>query len=94
MRVYMKQATFFKLALATNICFLFLIIHKSSRSIQVSYDQQKIVSEKEALVHQQTELTNKLYTAKNLHTIKQFARSNLGMKPCSLNQIKQLASHE
>jgi hypothetical protein len=91
----MKQATFFKIAIATNICFLFLIVQKSSKSIQLSYDRQKILNEKEALTHRQTELTHQLYASKSLSKIKQFALNNLGMKPCTIKQVKplELAAH-
>jgi hypothetical protein len=88
----MKQSTFFKYALVTNICFLFLVVYKSSRSIQLSYDRQAILNEKETLTHQQTELTHQVYARKNLTVIKQFALKELGMKPCTLHQVKQLTN--
>jgi len=87
----MKQATFFKIVLATNICFLFLIVQKSSKSIQLSYDRQKILNEKEELTHRQTELTHQLYANKSLTKVKQFANHELGMKPCTIKQVKHLA---
>lgn len=90
MRLYMKQATFFKIALATNICFLFLIVHKSSKSIQLSYERQKLLNEKETLTHRQTELTHQLYACKSLTNVKKFAQKELGMKPCTIKQTKPL----
>ena len=94
MGLCMKQATFFRIAIAANICFLFLIVYKSSKSIQLSYDRQKILNEKETLTHRQTELTHQLYARKSLTSIKKFAHNELGMKPCVLNQVKQLAPDE
>lgn len=88
----MKQAFFWKIVIATNICFLFLVIHKSSRSIQTSYDRQKLVQEKEALLHRQEELTHKLYALKSLNSVKRYAQHELGMKSCSLKQVKQLTT--
>jgi hypothetical protein len=87
----MKQAAFFKIVLATNICFLFLIVQKSSKSIQLSYDRQKLLNEKESLTHRQTELTHQLYANKSLTKVKQFANNALGMKPCTMKQVKHLA---
>lgn len=86
----MKQATFFKIAVVTNICFLFLIVQKSSKSIQLSYDKQKLLNEKESLTHRQAELTHQLYACKSLTNVKQFAQKELGMKPCSIKQVKPL----
>ena len=86
----MKQATFFKIAVATNICFLFLIVQKSSKSIQLSYDKQKLLNEKESLTHRQAELTHQLYACKSLSNVKQFAQKELCMKPCSIKQVKPL----
>lgn len=91
MGLCMKQATFFKIAIATNICFLFLIVQKSSKSIQLSYDRQKILNEKEELIHRHTELTHQLYANKSLSKVKQFALNELGMKPCTIKQVKPLA---
>jgi len=86
----MKQVTFFRIAIATNICFLFLIVQKSSKSIQLSYDRQKLLNEKEELTHRQTELTHQLYANKSLSNVKQFANHDLGMKPCTIKQVKHL----
>ena len=89
----MKKGTFLTLFLGTHIAFVFLHIHKHMLFIKQSFRKQKNERELAQLVQAKQELTNRLYALQSRSTIKEFAHTELQLKPLSLAHIKRL-SHD
>ncbi len=73
-----------------NILFIFLQIYKQSIFIKYTYQNQKLISEKEQLIQKKDQLTQQLFILKNPTSIKNYAVKNLKMEKTKLNQIKKI----
>lgn len=86
----MKKRKFFYLVLGTNIFFVVLQIHKHSQLVKLSYTKQKTERDRDALLKQREQLTQRLNALKSPEVIKKYAQQDLGMEELSLRNVKQL----
>jgi cell division protein FtsL len=88
--VLMKKKPFLAVFIGVHLCFVVLLIHKSSRFVQESYRTQQCESTTKQLELEKQTLLCKLNAAQSKTAIKAFAQQKLGMKPIAINQIHKL----
>ena len=81
------------LFIITNICCVFLHIHKRSMVISESFRTQKIENLLSEIHQQEAELAQHLLALQDRASIKQFAQEKLQMEPIKLSSIKKLNNH-
>lgn len=87
----MKKTTFISLFITTHLCLIFMQIYKHSQFVKESYKKQELEQKIESLVQQEQNISQQLYTAKNLKETKKYADSH-NMQKIKLNQIKKLVN--
>jgi hypothetical protein len=85
----MTQKKFIIIALACNVLFLFIYIHKQSWLMQLTYAHQKNEHLLSDLKNQEKKLFNKLQASKNHTTIQKKAINALGMHKAQLKNLQQ-----
>lgn len=83
----MKRSTFVTIFVCINLTFIVLHIHKQSQITKLSYVKQKIDNEIVVLEKRKRELTHDLQTVHDRTLVKQFAGTNLDLKPVKISQI-------
>jgi hypothetical protein len=86
----MKKKTFITIFIAFHICFIAVKIDKQSRFIKLSYEKQRLETERQKLLAKKQELTNALYVLKKPASVKQFAKEKLAMEPLNLKRVKRM----
>lgn len=76
--------------IGVHLVFVVLHIHKSSRFVQESYRAQHHETARKELEREKEELLYSLSTLQSRSSIQTFARSTLGMRSITLNQINKL----
>ncbi len=89
----LKKHFFLITFIATNIFFIFLLIHKQTMSSRLFYQQQELEQTINNLNARKQEFTEALYLKQDKAHIKEIAVNKLGMQKISLRQIKKL-SHD
>lgn len=86
----MKRSYFIALFVLVHTLFIAIQIDKQSRLVQLSYEKQRHEKEKNTLSSKKQELTNSLYALKNPSQVKQYATTELTMKPLELKKVKRI----
>jgi len=76
--------------IVTNLCFIFLQIHKQSQFVKLSYTRQRLEKERAELEKKRDELTHQLYIQQSSKTVKKYASDKLGMRDTNVAQIHKI----
>ncbi len=86
----MNQKAFSFMFVTINLFFIFFLIFKNSRIIELTFAKQKREKEKNALAQQKEILQQKLFIAQSRSSIKEYASKELKMEKITLKDIKHL----
>lgn len=89
----MRRSRFFVLVIFTNLCFIFLQIHKQSKLIKLTYHTHSLEHQKSRLSKQKQELTHTLYAVNDRATVKNYLqehRDSLPLAPVRISQVKKV----
>jgi hypothetical protein len=86
----MKRGIFLTIFISTHITFVVLQIHKHSQFIKQSYRKQKNEQLRNKLLQEKQSLVHQWYALHNQDQIKEYAQKKLGMIAINLQQIKKL----
>jgi cell division protein FtsL len=75
-----------------NIGGVFLLIHKHTRVIQLSFQHQRLEKQYQELVKQKKLLHEQLLAVSDRSSVKKFAQEELHMEPVKLQQIHSVPS--
>ena len=89
---YMKKNYFIALFIGVHVIFIVFQIDKQSRLVRLSYEKQKLETEKAELKARKQLLANNFHEIKSPSRIKEFAIKNLAMKPVTISQVKRIPS--
>lgn len=87
----MKTQTFLCLTVCVQIMCVFLQIHKQSLWVQLTYEHQRYLDEKNMLVEQKRLLATQLNTLHSPAYVLARAQQELILQPISLKQVRSIA---
>lgn len=87
----MKRGLFIFAFIVLHVLFVALKIDKQSRTMQLSYEKQRLEKEHSQLITQKKQLTQQLYSFQNLDTVKKMAQQQ-GLEPLKLSTVKRIAT--
>jgi cell division protein FtsL len=86
----MKRSPFILIVIGVNLFFVFFLVYKNSRIVQLSFQKQQHEKTKTALLKERDRLQQQLCVVQNRTAIKQFAKDELKMEKITSRQIKSL----
>lgn len=86
----MNQKAFSVIFVLVNLFFIFFLVFKNSRIVELTFSKQKREKEKIALIKHKEQIEQKLLLAQSRGAIKEYANNYLGMDRIKLKDIKQL----
>ena len=86
----MKRSPFILIVVGVNLFFVFFLIYKNSRIVELSFQKQQQEKVKITLLKEKDRLQQQLCVVQNRTAIQQFAKNELKMEKISAKQIKTL----
>ncbi len=86
----MKRSPFILIASGVNLFFIFFLIYKNSRLVELSFQKQQQEKTKALLLKEQERLQRTLCALQNGAAVHQFAKNELHMQKIVAKQIKSL----
>jgi hypothetical protein len=83
----MIKLKFLTILFLVSISFIFLKIYQHNLLIKLSYEKQRVESEKNELKKKKSELLVKYFELSNQLVVKNMAQEKLGLQPLKLSQI-------
>lgn len=87
----MKRGFFIAAFIVLHVLFVALKIDKQSKTMQLSYEKQRLEKEHSQLITQKKQLTQQLYSFQNLVTVKKMAQQQ-DLEPLKLSTVKRITT--
>lgn len=89
----MKRSPFILIVISINLFFVFFLVYKNSRIVELSFLKQNYEKTKAALLKEKDRLQQQLCVIQNRASIQQFAKNELTMEKINIKQIKSLPTN-
>lgn len=86
----MNRFPFIITVISTNLFFVFFLIYKNSRIVELSFQKQHYEKKKEILLKEKDRLQQQLCIIQNKTTIQHFVKNELNMEKITTKQLTSL----